>query len=323
MGWKQGTPLSFLKPLLEYWCSDFDWRAAEASINAHPQFVAEVDGVSVHFVHQKARNGNGIPLILTHGWPSAFIEYLPLVPLLSDFDLVIPSLPGYGFTPRPARPGINYRYVATLWRSLMRSLGYPRYGVGGGDFGSGVAAFMAIDDPASIIGLHLTNLDVTPPLASAPSSYREAHDAWAAVERGYSSIQSTKPQTVGYGLNDSPAGLAAWLMEKWYSWCGTLPPRDFLLTLLTLYWATECITPSLRDYYDNRWYDEEPPYVEAPTAAAVFPNQLVFEGEPTRDWVSQLYNIQRWTVFASGGHFAPVEQPTLVAADISAFFDSL
>jgi pimeloyl-ACP methyl ester carboxylesterase len=157
----------------------------------------------------------------------------------------------------------------------------------------------------------------------APASYREAHGGWAAVERGYSAIQSTKPQTVGYGLNDSPAGLAAWLMEKWYSWCGTLPSREFLLTLLTLYWATECITPSLRDYYDNRWYGEDPSYVDVPTAAAVFPNQLIFEGEPARDWVSQLYNVQRWTVFPAGGHFAPVEQPAAVAADISAFFDTL
>ncbi|WP_245571052.1 epoxide hydrolase family protein [Catelliglobosispora koreensis] len=332
VAWSQGTPLSFLQDKLLAW-SAFDWPSACHALNAVPQFVASFGDVTVHFVHQKAKHGSGIPLILTHGWPSAYIEYLPVMRMLTDpasfgidgpeFDVVIPSLPGYGFSPRPLRTGVNYRYVADVWRSLMRSLGYARYGAGGGDFGSGVAAFMALDDPASVIGLHLTNFDLTPPLSTADTLYQAEHGAWASAERGYSAIQSTKPQTLGYGLNDSPAGLAAWLLEKWRSWCGTPPPDDFLLTLLTLYWVTGSITPSLRDYYDNRWHAVTPSYIDVPTAAAVFPNQQVFEGEPTRDWLCGLYDIQRWTVYGEGGHFAPIEQPHIVAHDIAAFFASL
>jgi pimeloyl-ACP methyl ester carboxylesterase len=345
IGWEQGTELDHLRETLAFWADGFDWRARERELNAFPHFHASVGEATVHFVHVRAPGGDGVPLILTHGWPSTFVELLGLVPLLTDpsahgidgpaFDLVVPSLPGYGFSPRPARTGVTIRYVATLWHGLMRQLGYSRYGAGGGDFGSGVATMMALQDPSRMIGLHLTNLDVDPylgpgsaPLSDVERSFLAVRDGWDAVERGYSSIQSTRPQTVGYGLNDSPAGLAAWVLEKWRSWTdpSVHVPRDFLLTTLTIYWATQTITSSMRDYWDNRWTraglgPEE--VVRVPTAVAGFDHQRVPEGEAPREWAQRLYDVRRWTPMPSGGHFAAVEEPQLVARDIAAFFGSL
>src|SRR5947209_17578207 len=210
----------------------------------------------------------------------------------------------------------------------MRGLGYERYGAQGGDFGAGVATFMALDDPAPMIGLYLSNLEIPPwtgpgsrALSAAERAYLAQNQRWAEKERGYSAIQSTRPQTLGYGLNDSPAGLAAWILEKWRSWTdsGGDPvrhlSRDFLLTLLTLYWVTQTITSSMRDYYDNRWCgvalgpDDR---VKVPTGIGVFPNQFVPEGEPPREWAERLYDVRRWTPMPSGGHFAPMEEPELV-----------
>jgi pimeloyl-ACP methyl ester carboxylesterase len=343
--WRQGTDLAYLKELLEYWADGYDWRAAERELNRLAHFRVEVDGVLIHFAHQKARAGAGIPLILTHGWPSSFLEYVPLIPLLTDppsgpaFDIVIPSLPGYGFSERPARVGVNYRYVARLWRLLMRGLGYDRYAAGGTDFGSGVATMMALDEPAPMIGLHLTNLDIAPytgpgsrPLSPAETRYLAQSEAWWGREGGYKAIQSTRPQTLGYGLNDSPAGLAAWIVEKWRSWgdsggdVESRFSRDFLLTTVTLYWVTRSIVSSTRDYYDNRWHavtigpDD---FVSVPTAIAGFTHEFAPEGEPPREWVERLYNVCRWTPMPRGGHFAPVEEPMLLATDIAAFFAEL
>jgi pimeloyl-ACP methyl ester carboxylesterase len=349
VAWEQGTELDYLRRTLAYWADGFDWRARERELNAFANFRAELDGVTVHFVHARAVHGQGVPLILTHGWPSSFVELLALVPLLTDpeahgidgpaFDLVIPSLPGYGFSPRPPRTGVNYRYVAHLWHLLMAGLGYDRYGAGGGDFGAGVATLMALDDPTRVIGVHLTNVEIAPytgpgsrPLSERERAYLAQRARWDAVERGYSSIQSTKPQTVGYGLNDSPAGLAAWILEKWRSWTdsgGDLDghlSRDFLLTMLTIYWATQAITPSMRDYFDNRWSGVSlgpEDVVRVPTGVAGFNHQFVHEGDPPREWVERLYDVRRWTPTTSGGHFAPVEEPELVARDIAAFFGAL
>ena len=349
IGWQQGTELQFLKTLLEYWADGFDWRERERELNRFRHFRAEIDGVRIHFVHERARGGKGIPLILTHGWPSCFVELLGLLPLLTDpkahgiegpaFDLVIPSLPGYGFSQRPARTGVNYRYTAGLWRKLMSGLGYDRYGAGGGDFGAGVATYMALDEPERVIGVHLTNLEVPPPqgpssrpLSDAEREYLARNQRWAEVERGYSSIQSTKPQTVAYGLNDSPAGLAAWILEKWRSWTdsgGDLQARfsrDFLLTLLTLYWATQTIASSMRDYFDNRFHGaplRAEDFVRVPTGVAVFAHEFAPEGEPPREWAERLYAVRRWTPMPRGGHFAPAEEPALVARDIAAFFARL
>jgi pimeloyl-ACP methyl ester carboxylesterase len=345
--WEQGTDLDYLRAMLASW-AEFDWRAQERALNRFAHFRAELDGVRIHFVHEQARSGRGIPLILTHGWPSAFVELLPLVPLLTDpeahgiggpaFDVVIPSLPGYGFSERPARTGVNYRYVAGLWHRLMRGLGYQRYGAQGGDFGAGVATLMALDDPEPMLGVHLSNLELAPstgpgsrPLSAAERAYLERNQAWWRVEGGYKAIQATKPQTLGYGLNDSPVGLAAWILEKWRSWADTggdldgRLSREFLLTLLTIYWATQTITPSMRDYYDNRWFGVTlgpEDFVHVPTGIAVF-RQFVDEGVPPREWAERLYNVCRWTPMPSGGHFAPAEEPERLARDIAAFFATL
>jgi pimeloyl-ACP methyl ester carboxylesterase len=350
--WTQGTDRDWLAGLLDYWADAFDWQAAERQLNRIAHYRARIGEAEVHFVHQRARHGGGIPIILGHGWPSCFAELLPLVPPLTDpaahgiegpaFDVVIPSLPGYGFSPRPdVTGGVTYQYVAGLWHRLMRGLGYPRYAAGGGDFGSGIATFMALADPAPIIGLHLTNLELIPytgpgsrPLSPAEEQFLEQARQWDETERGYTAIQSTRPQTLGYALNDSPAGLAAWILEKWRGWSdcgGDLESRfslDFLLTVVTLYWVTGTITSSMRDYYDNRRWQGEPRLspddaVRVPTAVAVFPRMLIPEGQPPREWAERLYDIRRWTVMPRGGHFAPAEEPQLVARDIAAFFATL
>jgi pimeloyl-ACP methyl ester carboxylesterase len=350
--WAQGTDRAWLEGLLGYWADGFDWRAAEHELNHYAHYRARIGEAEVHFVHEKARSGNGIPLILGHGWPSCFAELLPLVPLLTDpgahgidgpaFDVVIPSLPGYGFSSRPDVPGgVTYRYVASLWQQLMRGLGYSRYGAGGGDFGAGIATFMALDDPGPLTGLHLTNLELAPytgpgsrPLTQPEQAYLDQAKRWDQTERGYTAIQSTKPQTLGYALNDSPAGLAAWILEKWRSWsdCHGDPASrfggDFLLTVATLYWVTGTITSSMRDYHDNRRWHGEPrlgpgDLVRVPTAVAVFPHILIPEGQPPREWAERLYDIRRWTVMPRGGHFAPAEEPELVARDIAAFYATL
>jgi pimeloyl-ACP methyl ester carboxylesterase len=349
VAWSQGTDLAYLRDLLAYWANGFDWREQERRLNGFHQFRAEIDGVRLHFVHERARRGEGIPLILTHGWPSTFAEYLPLVPLLTDpqeygiggpaFDVVIASLPGYGFSERPTRTGVTSRYIARLWHALMRGLGYEKYGAQGGDFGAGVTTYMALDDPAAMLGIHLSTPEVPPytgpdarPLSAHESEYVAQNDRWAAAERGYSAIQSTKPQTLGYALNDSPAGLAAWIVEKWRSWTDSHGDpdahlsREFLLTTITLYWATQTVTPSMRDYYDNRWFAVPigpGDHVVVPTAVAMFGNHFIDEGIPPREWFERLYNVRQWTPMPSGGHFAAVEEPELLARDIASFFAAL
>jgi pimeloyl-ACP methyl ester carboxylesterase len=350
--WEQGTDREWLSELLTYWADGYDWSAAERDLNRFAHFRASIGDAGIHFVHERAKHGTGIPIILSHGWPSCFAELLPLVPMLTDpaahgiegpaFDVIIPSLPGYGFSTRPAvAGGVTYRYVAELWHALMRGLGYRRYAAGGGDFGSGIATFMALDDPAPLIGLHLSNLELSPytgpgsrPVSAAEQAFLDQSEVWDQTERGYTAIQSTKPQTLGYALNDSPVGLAAWILEKWRAWSdcrGDLESRfsrDFLLTVVTVYWVTGTITSSMRDYYDNRRWQGEPrlgsgDFADVPTAVSIFPHTFVPEGEPPREWAQRLYDIRRWTVMPRGGHFAPAEEPELLAHDIAAFFATL
>jgi pimeloyl-ACP methyl ester carboxylesterase len=334
--------------VLDYWADDFDWRAQERRLNGFKQFRTEIDGLKIHFVHEKAVNGQGIPLILTHGWPSTFVEYLPLVPLLTDpaahgidgpaFDVVIPSLPGYGFSQRPHRTGVDTRRVAGLWHELMGALGYRRYGAQGADFGSAVTTFLALDQPESLIGIHLSNLDLRPhtgpgtrPLSPAERAYLAQYRRWRSDDRGYGAIQSTRPQTLGYALNDSPAGLAAWLLEKWRAWSDCKGDvercfsRDFLLTVITLYWCTETITPSMRDYVDNRSLESLGPddRVDVPTAVSVFANQYLDDGAPPREWAERIYDVRCWWPMSEGGHFAATEQPVPLARNTAAFFAGL
>jgi len=323
IGWEQGTELDWLQRLTSYWADEFDWRAWETKLNALHHFKLE----GIHFVHRRAISGRGVPLILTHGWPSSFLDYVGMLPMLEDFDVVIPSLPGYGFSPRPLEVGINYRYVSERWHRLMSELGYARYGAGGYDFGSGVTTLLGLDHPESVIGIHLTTLesDIAPvvddaELSDVERSYLAEYGRFSTTERGYSAIQSTKPQSVGYGLNDSPVGLAAYLGEKWHSWSDVTPPDDFLCATFTLYWVTQTVTSSMRDYWDNRRHAVGPTYVGTPTAFGVFAHEKVPEGEPPRSYVERLYNVQRWTVFPHGGHFSPIEEPEAVAGDLTAFF---
>jgi pimeloyl-ACP methyl ester carboxylesterase len=345
IGWKQGTELAYLRDLSAYWADQFDWRAQERALNRLTHCRAEIDGLRIHFIHQRGKGDDPIPLIVTHGWPSSFLELLPLVPLLTDpwsqgldgpaFDLVIPSLPGYGFSDRPRRTGITVQHTAHLWDQLMRGLGHQRYAAAGGDFGSSVATCLGRDYPDSVLGIHLSTLDMMPylgpgsrPLSQAEKDYLEQNGRWWEGEGGYKEIQATKPQTVGYGLNDSPVGLAAWLLEKWRSWsdCGgdleSRFDRDFLLATLTLYWATETITSSMRYYYDDRRVGPIGPedFVSVPTAMAVFANEYLAEGIPPRELVERLYDLRRWTIMPRGGHFAAQEEPRLLAQDIAAFF---
>jgi pimeloyl-ACP methyl ester carboxylesterase len=339
--WEQGTDLAYLQDVVAYWADGFDWRARERELNELHHFRTEVDGVRIHFVHERARSGDGIPLILSHGWPSSFLELLGVVPFLTDrFDLVIPSLPGYGFSERPARTGVTARYTAGLWHRLMRGLGYERYGAQGGDWGAAVSTFMALDDPEPMIGLHLSNLDNYPytgpgsrPLSDAERAYVHDEQRWLDEERAYGAIQSTRPQTLAYGLNDSPAALAGWIIEKWRAWsdCGgdveSRFSRDFLLTNVTLYWTTQTIGTSIRDYFDNRWFEEATigpdDFVRVPTALASFSRHHVREAIPPREWAERLYDLRRFTPMPRGGHFPATEEPELLAADIAAFFGEL
>jgi len=346
--WQQGTDLGYLKQVLAYWADEFDWGEQERWLNTFAHFRTEIDSVPIHFVHEPAANGKGIPLVLTHGWPSCFVEYLPLVPLLTDpaahgldgpaFDVVIPSLPGYGFSGRPDRTGVTTRYTAGLWHALLRGLGYQRYAAHGADFGSAVTTYMALDDPQHMIGIHLSNLDLHPDtgpgtrrLSDAERAYLAQFQRWRADDRGYGAIQSTRPQTLGYGLNDSPAGLAAWILEKWRSWADSggdverCFSRDFLLTIVTLYWATQTITSSMRDYVDNRSPETlgRNEKVNVPTAISVFANQYLDDGTPPREWAERTYDVRRWWPMTVGGHFAAAEQPRLVAQNIVTFFAQL
>jgi pimeloyl-ACP methyl ester carboxylesterase len=339
--WGQGTDLEYLQEVLAYWADGFDWRARERELNELSHFRADVDGVRIHFVHERAPGGDGIPLILTHGWPSSFLELLGLVPFLRDtFDLVIPSLPGYGFSERPARTGVTTRYTAGLWHRLMRGLGYERYGAQGGDWGAGVSTFMALDDPEPMIGLHLSNLDNDPytgpgsrPLSEAERAYVSDWQRWVDEEHAYSAIQSTRPQTLAYGLNDSPAALAAWIIEKWRAWsdCGgdveSRFSRDFLVTNVTLYWVTRTIATSIRDYFDNNRSAETTigpdDFVRVPTAVTSFSRHFAPEGVPPREWAERLYDVRRFTPMPRGGHFPATEEPELLASDVAAFFAEL
>lgn len=333
--WSQGTDLDWLQELLSAWAG-FDWRAQEARLNTYEHYVADVDGERVHFVHHRAPGG-GPALVLTHGWPSTFLEYLPLVDRLGDaFDLVMPSLPGYAYSPRPARVGVDRADVARRWHTLLQGLGYERYGAHGGDFGAGVATHMALQQPDRMTGIHLSTPEMTPyigpgslPLTDAEREYLAQLRHWDETERGYSTVQSTRPQTLGYGLTDSPAALAAWVLEKWRLWAdsgGDLDAtfdRDVLLTMLTVLWTSRSLASSIRDYYDNRWHGTPlgpDDVVRVPTAMALFEHAFVPEGTLPRSWYERLYAIARWTVFPRGGHFAAAEVPDLLAGDLRAFF---
>ncbi len=348
-GWEDGADLAFVQRLAAHWRDGFDWRAQEARLNGLPQFTATVEGATVHFVHQPGTGPAPMPLVITHGWPGSFVEMERVLPLLADpgahggdpadaFHVVVPSLPGYGFSPAPTRPGLGNRGIAALWRGLMAGLGYPRFAAQGGDIGAGVSAWLARLFPEQVVGAHLNFVpggykpplgDGLPTVTAAEQRYLDATAAWREAEGAYAHQHATKPQTLGFALTDSPVGLAAWIAEKFRAWsdCGGDVERvfglDTLLTDISLYWFGGTVDASLRLYKENRL---DPlafaagERVTPPVGLALFPREIP---QPPRSWVERVFEVRRWTPMPRGGHFAALEQPDLLVEDVRAFFRPL
>ncbi|GAC1353786.1 MAG: epoxide hydrolase [Ktedonobacteraceae bacterium] len=345
--WDYGTNLGYLKELTNYWQHTFDWRKQEAMFNRFAHFRAEVDGLGIHFIHERGKGPNPTPIILTHGWPGSFFEMLKIIPMLTDpesyggkaedaFDVVVPSLPGYGFSDRPTQRGMTTSRIADMWTDLMtKELGYQRFAAQGGDWGSGVTEQLAVSHPDVLLGFHLNNIPFihlfakVDNLSQDEKTYLAAAGIWQRQEGAYAAIQGSKPQTLGYGLNDSPAGLAGWIVEKFRSWsdcAGDVEKRftkDELLTTITLYWVTETINSANRLYYErarNATPLSTTGKSNVPAAIARFPQDIL---PAPREWAERWFNVQRWTAMPRGGHFAALEEPELLAEDIRTFFHDL
>lgn len=350
-GWDYGVSPAYLEELCRYWRSEFDWRKQESHLNSFKQFRTEVDGVGLHFIHERGKSENAIPLLLVHGWPDSFARFLKIIPLLTDpaahgatgqpcFDVVVPSLPGFGFSDRPQKPGLTFNFADLLKKLMVKELGYSRFAMQGGDWGASVAEHMARSHAASLIGIHITDVpffhmfEKPREPSGAEEAYLKAMQAWSQKEGAYGLIQSTKPQTVAMGLNDSPVGLASWLIEKFRAWSdcdGDLERRfskDEMLTHIMIYWVTQTIDSSFFPYYDManagavRWISETVKGLvgsrdQVPAGFALFPKDLV---PPPREWAERFFNVQRWTEMPRGGHFAALEEPELLAQELRAMF---
>ncbi|MDR0341841.1 MAG: epoxide hydrolase 1 [Nocardiopsaceae bacterium] len=345
--WSQGVPLAYLQELCRYWAGEYDWRATEAQLNELPQFRTEIDGLPIHFIHARSPRPGALPLIITHGWPGSVIEFRKVIGPLTDpashggdpadaFHVVCPSLPGYGFSGKPAAPGWGVERIAAAWAVLMRRLGYSRYGAQGSDWGTSVSACLGQQDPGHLAGIHLT-----PPLAPPdPATFGDLTEreraALAAIEEsagqesGYSAEQGTRPQTIGYALVDSPAALCAWIIEKFWAWTDSdghpenVLTRDELLDNVMLYWLPSTGASAARLYWEsigqvNRWISGsalDP--VDVPTGCSIFPKELQ---RPSRRWAERRFrDIRYWNEPARGGHFAAFEQPGLFVDEVRAFF---
>lgn len=330
--WELGADTATLERLVDRWASAYDWRAHEAAMNELPHFRVELDGAPVHFVHFRGEGRAALPLVLTHGWPGSFLELVPLGERLApSFDVVIPSLPGFAFSAQ--RPGRTDPWsTPELWHRLMTDvLGYARYGAHGGDLGSGVTTRLAAAHPDAVVGIHLLavlapEIDHATELSDDEREYMAQVEHWEADEGAYEHQQRTRPLTLAYGLSDSPVGLLAWLVEKLRAWSdsgGDLSTRfsdDDVLTWVSLYWLTNTIASSFRPYNDHYAFPPKNVNVTVPTALAVFPRDLT---QPPREWAERVYPIERYTVMPRGGHFAAFEEPDLLAADITEFFQGL
>lgn len=341
-GWMYGADLAYLKTLTHYWQNQFDWRIVETHVNSYPNFIAAIDGHQIHFMHIRGKGKRSAPLLITHGWPGSFLEMMKIIPLLTDddnfsFDLVIPSIPGFGFSGKVMEPGCNSFFVAGLWHQLMTGLGYERYGAQGGDIGSGISSWLSLKHPENVIGLHLNYISGSyqpylPQGEHIPAevlAFQKTAAEWSAREGAYAYMHATKPLTAAYGLNDSPAGLCAWIIEKFNGWSDnkgnieSIFTKDELLANVTLYWITQTIHSSMRIYNEN---NKKPlvfgkdDFVKVPVGFAKFPKELP---TPPRSYIEKGFNVQRWTVMPAGGHFAAAEQPVLLADDIRKFFMSL
>ena len=338
--WQYGTNLAYVKELCDYWLNEFDWRAQEQRINSFSNFVASVSGLNVHFIYEKGKGPNSIPLIITHGWPSTFAEMVDIIPMLTDpashggnesdsFDVIVPSMPGYGFSEKPSSPGVNPRVIAQMWVDLMtETLGYEKFVAQGGDWGAAITTALGTNHSDSVDSIHLTmsstGTDVPEGVQlSADEKKFLQHRAWWQEEEGaYGHIQRTRPQTLTYGLTDSPAGLAAWIVEKWRVWSdcdGDIESRftkDQLLTHLTIYWVTQTIESSIRLYYESGKMEPVLPFgqkAKVPTSYAFFPVEISY---PPREWLERFFDLKRYTKMTSGGHFAATEEPQLLVQDI-------
>ncbi len=359
-GWDYGTNLPYLKSLVDYWRDKYDWRTQEKRLNEFDQFKTNIDGLEIYFIHQRSKNPAAMPLLLLNGWPSSIVEYTKVVGPLTDpvadggraedsFHVVIPSMPGFGFSDKPRERGYDPERIAGIWVKLMARLGYTRYGAHGSDWGAGIATRVALNDAAHMAGLHLAGCGGAPavPAANAnqavPPAVADQNSAVnAAHNLGYQEIQSTKPQTLGQGLSDSPVGLASWILEKWYGWSdhdGDLEKvftRDELLTNIMIYWVTNTGTSSARIYYESRHmlgglaptpFPRPEGRVSVPTGCGAFPSQYDRRGARVntatagaRQDAETRYNIVRFTTMPRGGHFPAFEQPTLWLDDVRAFF---
>ena len=348
-GWDYGSNLDYVKELVEYWRAKFDWRAQERLLNSFSHFKTEVDGLDIHYIREKGKGSNPIPLVITHGWPGTFFEMYKVIPMLSDpashggdpadaFDVVAPSMPGYGFSDATDKRGLSVLSIGDLWAKLMsENLGYQRFAAQGGDWGARVTAKLGLSHGDKVIGIHTTSTSSPTPyqgpgtreLSEAEKAMLAQRVQWLADEGGYSHIQATKPQTLSYGLNDSPAGLAAWIVEKYRTWsdCGgdveSRFTKDELLTTITIYWVTQSINSSTRLYYESffqAWDLAKDEKIQVPVAIASFPRE---NSVPLREWAERSFNIQQWTDMPSGGHFAALEEPDRLVEDIRKFFRGL
>lgn len=340
--WSQGVPLAYLQGVCRYWADEYDWRTREKALNRFDQYTTRIDGIDIHFLHLRSPSSGALPLLITHGWPGSVVEFHKVIEPLRDpaaaggdpadaFHVVCPSLPGFGFSGKPAEPGWGVERIADAWCELMGRLGYDRFGAQGGDWGALVTTKLAEMHPHRPIGIHL-NMPLAPP---EPGDLDDRDDAARAavaarrhydeVEVGYAKEQSTRPQTIGYALTDSPAGQAAWILEKFWSWtdCGGHPEnvltRDELLDNLMFYWATASAASSARLYWES-FRKVDFGRVTVPTGVAAFPREII---KTTPAWASRRYHLVRWTDMPRGGHFAAFEQPELFVAEVRAFFRGL
>jgi pimeloyl-ACP methyl ester carboxylesterase len=343
-GWSLGTDLDYLRELVEYWADDFDWSAQEQMLARLPHVRVELGGLGIHVVHARAadRTGPVLPLLLNHGWPDSFWRYLKVIPLLTDpashggdpadaFDVIVPDVPGFGYSDHPAGPPLDSIAVAGLWAELMTVLGYPRFATAGGDIGSHVSRYLALDHPDRVVAVHRTDAglpvfqgdpaDLTP----EERAWLDEAMAWGASEGAYAAMHRSKPQTAAFGLTDSPAGLAAWIVEKLRGWSDcdgdieSVFTKDEILTLLTQYWVTGAIGSSMRMYHANAAIPKEQlaRRVEVPSGFSIFGGDVV---RPPRAWLERTANVVSATEPERGGHFAPFEQPELYAEELRNFF---
>jgi epoxide hydrolase len=343
--WSQGIPLSYTRDLCRYWLEQYDWRACEASLNRYPQFRISIDGLDIHFLHVRSPHSDALPLVLTHGWPGSIVEFRKVIGPLTDpaahggdaddaFHLVCPSLPGFGFSGKPGRSGWGVDRIADAWDEVMTRLGYFSYGAQGGDWGAGVTTAIGIRHADHTVGIHL-NLVTVPPDPATMNDLTEAEQASLAAlkhfrdfDSGYSKEQSTRPQTVGYGLVDSPAGLCAWIVEKFWSWtdCDGDPANvlswDEMLDDVMMYWLPATGASSARLYWES-WESFGKPLnatVEVPVGCSIFPKET---RRPSRRWAAKRFpDLRYWNEPAKGGHFAAFEQPTSFVDEVRAAFRS-